>query len=180
MVRSRSRKPPRHGPPRGAPRGEVKRSSSRVFEFQTSNVGSSTMIAVQGKQNSPRSSRAPTRAHLTRRTATLPRVEGLESRSLMAVTVAANLAVTQAQLPNETLDHAVDLGNISSGTEVLDQRLPGRRARRRRGRGVVQLHARSTGTGHLGAQARPAGFFFPGRPQPVQQRPLGFSGPVQR
>ena len=61
-----------------------------------------------------------TRAHLPRRTATLPRVEGLESRSLMAVTVAANLAVTQAQLPNETLDQAVDLGNLSSGNEILD------------------------------------------------------------
>ena len=38
----------------------------------------------------------------------------------MAVTVAANLTATQARLPNETLDQAIDLGNMSSGNEILD------------------------------------------------------------
>src|SRR5207248_1986511 len=77
---------------------------------------------IAGKRNpaSLRASRLPSRPWHARRTAARLRVERLESRSLMAAPVAAGPGVTPADLAHETLDYAIDLGHVSSGTTVLE------------------------------------------------------------
>src|SRR5579872_4734409 len=72
---------------------------------------------IAGKRNAGglRAPRLSSRPWPSRRTATLLRVERLESRTLMAAPVAAT------DLPNETLVNALGLGHLSSGTEVVEQ-----------------------------------------------------------
>ena len=56
--------------------------------------------------------------------------------------MAASLGVTPVVVPHETLDQAVELGLISPGVSLRENGLDRRRARGRRRRGLVQLHAR--------------------------------------
>src|SRR4051812_36142491 len=59
--------------------------------------------------------RTPRMAKRSRRGSLPLRVERLESRCLMAASIAVDAGV-----PNETLDQAVDLGDVSSGVGVLE------------------------------------------------------------
>ena len=75
------------------------------------------MIVAKRNVSGLRASRLPSRPRPARRNATLPRVESLESRALMA----AGSGLSQADLAHETLDYAVDLGHINIDTSVLEE-----------------------------------------------------------
>src|SRR5437016_4158087 len=72
----------------------------------------------QPRPSRPRAGRSSSKARRRRRHAALPRVESLESRSLMASLIGGTLDVIDAGIPNETLDQAVLLGDLNSSPGI--------------------------------------------------------------